>query len=144
MNGLPVTFFAGTILYSYLWEAFTEFSETTVAHYTLHWAVVPKNCSFKEHRLLKKLAHHPEIFFIPFSKKKTHLFIHSFGCAGSSCIMRTLNCGMWDLVPCPRNLGLLHWDKGILATGSPGKSLILFYLKIFQSTLVTVAETRKA
>ena len=74
MNGLPVTFFAGTILYSYLWEAFTEFSETTVAHYTLHWAVVPKNCSFKEHRLLKKLAHHPEIFFIPFSKKK-HIYL---------------------------------------------------------------------
>ena len=42
----------------------------------LHWAVVPKNCSFKEHRLLPKLAHHPETFFIPFSLKKKKLFIY--------------------------------------------------------------------
>ena len=37
--------------------------------------------------------------------------------------------GMWDLVPNQRsNLGLLHWDHRVLATGPPGKSQVNYSL----------------
>ena len=36
------------------------------------------------------------------------------------CRMRTLNCGMWDLVSSQgSNLGPLHWERRVLATGPP-------------------------
>ena len=38
-----------------------------------------------------------------------------------------LSCGMWDVFPEQGlNLGHLHWDHGVLATGPPGKSLSFF------------------
>ena len=42
---------------------------------------------------------------------------------GLSC-SRIFSCGMWDLEFPEQgsNLGLLHWECGILATGPPGKS----------------------
>ena len=36
---------------------------------------------------------------------------------------KLLSCSMWDLVPDQgSNLGPLHWELGVLATGPPGKS----------------------
>ena len=38
--------------------------------------------------------------------------------------MRTVSCGMWDLVPWPgTEPGSLRWDLTVLTTGPPGKSL---------------------
>ena len=42
----------------------------------------------------------------------------------SSGTMQILSCGMWDLVPDQGlNQGPLDWEHGVLATGSPEKSL---------------------
>ena len=39
----------------------------------------------------------------------------------------SLSCSMWDLFPDQGfNLGPLHWECGVLATGSPGMSLVSF------------------
>ena len=44
--------------------------------------------------------------------------------------MRTLSCGMWDLVSWIRiRLRLLHWEFRVLVTGPPGKSLMFAYVK---------------
>ena len=43
--------------------------------------------------------------------------------------MQTLSHSMWDLVPWPGiELRPLHWERGVLATGPPGKSLIQIHL----------------
>ena len=51
-----------------------------------------------------------------------------------SCSMKTLSCGIWDLVP-DRGLnpGPLHWEQGVLAPGPPGKSLRLTSMEIVPS-----------
>ena len=42
-------------------------------------------------------------------------------------VYRFLSCRMWNLVPHPGlNLGPLHWEHRILATGPPGKSVHIF------------------
>ena len=52
-------------------------------------------------------------------------------CTGSSifcCDMRTFSCNTWDLVPDQgSNLGPLHWDHRVLASGPPS---IVGYYKI--------------
>ena len=65
--------------------------------------------------------------------KMFHLCIYSFCWPRSSlqhawfsCSIRTLSCGMWDLVPWGIEPGALHWDHGVLVTGSPGESLGAF------------------
>ena len=50
-------------------------------------------------------------------------------CGLVSCGMKTLICGMWDLVPGPgSNQGPLHWKLKVLATGPSGKSRLTFLL----------------
>ena len=71
-------------------------------------------------------------------KMLCHFFLTSvacfFGCAGSSLwpmgsliFLLIFRCGVWDLVPWPGrwDLGLLHWEHVVLATGPPGRSLNL-------------------
>lgn len=42
---------------------------------------------------------------------------------GLSHSLQTLNCGLWDLVPDQgSNPGSLRWERGVMATESPGKS----------------------
>ena len=49
-------------------------------------------------------------------------------CGIFRCGMRTLGCGMWDPVPQPWiEPGPPEWKRGVLATGSPGKSLKLYF-----------------
>ena len=51
-----------------------------------------------------------------------------------SCGMRTLSCGMWDILPEQGlNLGHLHWDYRVLATGPPGKSHNSYTLNLSES-----------
>ena len=62
---------------------------------------------------------------IPIFLKNIYLFIWLcqvlvVACGIFSCGMRTLGCSMWDIVPWPGNLGPLHWEHGVLATGAPG------------------------
>ena len=51
--------------------------------------------------------------------------------------MQTLSCSVWDLVPwsevepCP-----LLWERGVLTTGPPGKSLRLYFLFFFNHLFV--------
>ena len=48
-----------------------------------------------------------------------------------SCSMPTLKCNMWDLVSGQGlNPGPLYWEKGTLAPGPPGKSLVLLTLSL--------------
>ena len=67
----------------------------------------------------------------PSLKKNIYLFIWLrwvlvATCRIFSCSMRTLSCSMWDLIPCwGIELGPLHWEHGVLATGPPGKSQLL-------------------
>ena len=43
-----------------------------------------------------------------------------------SCVMHTVSCSMWDLVPEQgSNPWSLNWEFGVLATGPPGKSVSL-------------------
>ena len=54
------------------------------------------------------------------------LFVEA--CGILSCSMQTLNCGRWDLVPWPgMESRSLHWELGVLATGSWGKSRVHYY-----------------
>ena len=54
------------------------------------------------------------------------VFIDSLPCAELS-----YSCGMWDLVPCQGlNLGPLHWEYGVLATGPPGKPIFIFLITL--------------
>ena len=48
----------------------------------------------------------------------------------------TLSCGMWDLIDNQgSNPGPLHWELGVLATGPPGKSSVIFFLGNILGTL---------
>ena len=48
---------------------------------------------------------------------------------GLSCSMRTLSCGMWDLVPRPGiKSGAPALEGGVLTTGPPGKFLWLSFV----------------
>ena len=50
--------------------------------------------------------------------------------------MWTLSCGMWDLIDNQgSNPGPLHWELGVLATGPPGKSSVIFFLGNILGTL---------
>ena len=58
------------------------------------------------------------LFFFFLLLKFTYLLIYLFDCAGS--YLQQAGSQLWLMV---LNLGPLHWEHGILATGSPGKSL---------------------
>ena len=46
-----------------------------------------------------------------------------------SCSLRTRSWGMWNLIPCPGiEAQPLHWGLEVLASGPPGKSLVVFVL----------------
>ena len=62
-------------------------------------------------------------FFLSFLKKYLLIYLALLG----------LSCSMWDLVPRPVvELGPLHWEWGVLATGPPGKSLNTSFLYIYK------------
>ena len=64
-------------------------------------------------------------------------------CEIFSCGIRTLSCSIWDLLPEPgSNLGPLHWECEVSATGPPGKSpkffsVIYILLKVKSNLLNT-------
>ena len=63
--------------------------------------------------------------------------------------MPGLSCGTQDLVPDQGlNLGSLHWEHGVLATGPPGKSFLLLHFNLinlinlcFSGLLITLSMT---
>lgn len=50
----------------------------------------------------------------------------------------SLSCSTWDLVDQGWNLGLLHWEHGVLATGPPGKASLFHFFNCFSSDLLSV------
>ena len=61
------------------------------------------------------------IFFLMYLFSCTRSYLQHVGYF--SWDIRTLSCGMWDLVPRSAiELGPLPWERGVLATGLPGKS----------------------
>ena len=71
-------------------------------------------------------------FFLSFLK----IFIYLFGCIGSqlqhagslvvACEPLVAACGI-QFPNQGSNLGALHWERGVFATGPPGKSLLLLF-----------------
>ena len=55
------------------------------------------------------------------------LFVVAHGIFDLPVACKIFRCGVWDLVPWPGrwDLGLLHWEHVVLATGPPGRSLNL-------------------
>ena len=76
----------------------------------------------------QKTQLHPSVSFCFFNIIWLHhILAVARGIIDLHCGMRTLSCGMWDLVPCQgSNQGPLPWELGVLATGSPQKSSYLF------------------
>ena len=69
-----------------------------------------------------------KLWYCFFFKKKKSLFIY-LAALGLSFGMLGLTCGTWDIVLWPEmNLGPLHWEHRILATGPPEKSHAVIFL----------------
>ena len=71
----------------------------------------------------QKLCFEVPLTFAPF-----HLFIWLHWILRAAC--RIFNCGIWDLAPQPR-IPTLHWERRVLATGSPGKFHLLLFIMFF-------------
>ena len=77
----------------------------------VHWVLAAACGIFILTFIMNPQLQHVEYFF-----KLWHVESLDVAC-------KLLSCSMWDLVPDQgSNLGPLHWELGVLATGPPGKS----------------------
>ena len=62
---------------------------------------------------------------LPLKKKKLKTYLAWLGLSHGTGVF---NCSTWDLVPRPGiEPGPLHWERGVLATGPPVKSLVSLF-----------------